>query len=235
MRLHLHYLSMVLAAYSLAIMGNEATWAGDKEKTSNLPLVFADDFEKGFDHWKPTDTKAWRVSTDKGNHVYSLFQQSKYKPPHRSPLNISLVSNTIVGEFELYARVKTTTRDYGHRSMCLFFGFQDASHFYYVHLGQQADDHANQIFIVKNAPRTKISTKTTPGTAWDEKWHQVRIVRQVDSGLIEIYWDDMNKPVMTATDKTFAWGQVGLGSFDDTGDWDDVNLFGKTVDRSQPN
>ena len=45
-------------------------------------------------------------------------------------------------------------------------------------------------------------------------------------GTIEIYFDDMQKPVMTAKDKTFAWGQIGIGTFDDTSDWDDVVLRG---------
>ena len=110
--------------------------------------------------------------------------------------------------------------------MCLFFGWQDPEHFYYVHLGQKTDDHANQVFLVNEAPRTKISTFTTPGTPWDSDWHTVRIKRRVGSGLIEVYWDDMAQPVMRANDRTFQWGQVGIGSFDDTGDWDDIRLFG---------
>ena len=36
----------------------------------------------------------------------------------------------------------------------------------------------------------------------------------------------MKTPIMTATDTTFAWGQVGIGSFDDTGMWDDVKISG---------
>lgn len=43
----------------------------------------------------------------------------------------------------------------------------------------------------------------------------------------------MEKPIMTATDKTFTWGQVGLGSFDDHGNWDDFKLFGVKVERKQ--
>ena len=196
---------------------------------SVLPLIYRDEFDKGAENWKPTDSRAWRIIEQDGNPVYSLHRQSRYSPPHRSPINISLLKGKRVGDFELRTRVVTTTRNYGHRSMCLFFGYQDPAHFYYVHFGQEADDHANQIFIVNDAPRVKISTKTTAGTAWDEKWHDVKIVRKTDSGLIEIYWDDMHDPVMTATDKTLTWGQVGLGSFDDTGNWDDFRLHGITV------
>jgi hypothetical protein len=198
---------------------------------ADLPLVFSDTFDKGADRWEPSDAKAWKViQTDKGK-AYSLFQQSKYKPPHRSPFNFSLVKDLTVGDFRLEAKVQTTARDYPHRDMCVFFGYQDPARFYYAHLGQRTDDHANQIFIVNGADRTKISTKTTPGTKWDDKWHDVKVVRNVTTGAIEIYFDDLKTPAMTATDKHFVWGRVGLGSFDDTGNWADVKVYGVKVEK----
>lgn len=195
-----------------------------------LPVVFAEDFEQGAALWEPTDAKAWKVKeTDKG-HVYSQFaKRSKYEPPHRSPYNIALRKDLSVSDFVLDADVLSTHEDYGHRDVCLFFGYQDPAHFYYVHLGKKTDDHANQIFIVNNAPRTKISTKTTPGTNWDDQWHHIRIVRDTKSGDIQIFYDDMETPVMTASDKTLLWGRVGVGSFDDTSDWDNIKLRGIKV------
>jgi len=197
-----------------------------------LPLVYKDDFEKGADNWKPTDAKAWKVKrTDKGN-VYSQFEKkSNYNPPHRSPFNISLLKDVTVSDFVLDVKVLSTHEDYGHRDACVVFGYQDPAHFYYVHLGKKADDHANQIFIVNDKPRTKISTKSTDGTNWDEKWHHIRIVRRVSDGTIEVYFDDMKNPVMTASDKSFVHGGIGLGTFDDTSDWDDLELRGVSVTR----
>lgn len=196
-----------------------------------LPLLFEDGFEQGADAWQPTDAKAWKLIDSRDGQAYSLFQQSKYEPPHRSPFNFSLLKDPVVGDFVLEADVLSTVKDYGHRDMCLIFGYQDPAHFYYVHLGKKTDDHANQVFIVNDAPRTKISTSTTPGTDWDDQWHHVRISRDVDDGLIEVYFDDLEQPVMTASDKTFTWGQVGIGSFDDTGDWDNVKLYGEKAER----
>ena len=192
----------------------------------DLPLVVSEDFEHGADRWQPTDAEAWKiVDTDQGP-VYAQHAQSDYKPPHRSPLNISLLRDVVVSDFVLTAQVRSTTRDYNHRDMCLFFGYQNPAHFYYVHLGQKTDDHANQIFLVNDAPRTKSSTRTTPGTPWDHQWHDVKIVRSTADGRIEIYFDDLKTPIMTATDKTFLHGQIGLGSFDDTGEWRRVRLHG---------
>jgi hypothetical protein len=62
----------------------------------------------------------------------------------------------------------------------------------------------------------------------------VRIVRRVASGATEVYFDDMEQPVMTATDATFAWGSVGVGTFDDTADFDNVQVRGEVVKRSEP-
>ena len=144
---------------------------------------------------------------------------------------MSLLKDVAVSDMVLTAKVHSTHPDYGHRDAVIVFGYQDPAHFYYVHLGKQADDHANQIFIVNDAARVKISLTSTSGTNWDDNWHTVKIVRKVEDGTIEIYFDDMNKPVMTAKDKTFAWGRIGVGTFDDTSDWDDIVIRGTKVER----
>ncbi|MEM7312462.1 MAG: hypothetical protein AAF497_04855, partial [Planctomycetota bacterium] len=149
---------------------------------AQLPLVFRDDFESGQTRqWQPTDDSAWEIRHAEKNHVYSQHKKrSDYKPPHRSPYNMSLRKGVQVGDFDLTTRVLSTHKDYNHRDACLFFGYQDPAHFYYVHFGKKTDPHANQIFIVNGKDRTKISLKTTEGTPWDDKWPTVRIVRRVD-------------------------------------------------------
>src|SRR5437016_973999 len=94
-------------------------------------LLFEDDFTKGADRWQPTDAKAWKVIDAKEGKAFSQFKQSKYKPPFRSPLNFALIKDAIVGDFVLEAKVQSTARDYPHRDMCLFFGYQGPAKFYY--------------------------------------------------------------------------------------------------------
>jgi len=219
-----------IAVIAILIASFQATAAADEPVATEK--VFKDNFEKGADRWQPTDPTAWQVKQTDDGPVYSQFKKrSKYEPPHRSPYNMSLLKDVVVGDFVLDVDVLSTHPDYGHRDVCLFFGYQDPAHFYYVHLGKQMDPHANQIFIVDGAPRTKISTKTTDGTDWDDQWHHVRIQRNVKSGTIRVFFDDMDVPVMEATDTTFSWGQVGLGSFDDTGDWRNFVLHAVEVPR----
>ncbi|MFK7767924.1 MAG: hypothetical protein AB8B55_11940 [Mariniblastus sp.] len=216
--------------------------------------VYSTDFENGSEDWKfvdmgwaiavesttpeKTDQKSKEKTSTKEskpaavNHVLSQHtKKSEYKPPFRSPFHMALLKEKTVTDFQLDVRVHSTHKDYPHRDACLFFGYQNPSQFYYVHLGKKGDDHANQIFIVNKAARTKISLTTTVGTPWTDNWHNVRITRNIESGDIKVYFDDMDTAAMTANDKTFTWGQVGMGTFDDTADFDDFKLTGKLVDK----
>jgi hypothetical protein len=55
-------------------------------------------------------------------------------------------------------------------------------------------------------------------------------VRRVETGEITVYFDNMDEPVMRAVDKTFVSGLVGVGTFDDTGRFDDLRIYGERVD-----
>ena len=195
---------------------------------AELAKVFESSFDQAEDfaeHWQVSDEAAWKF-TEEGR--LSLFQKaSSYEPPFRSPRHLALLKGNEVTDFQLDVKVLSTHEDYGHRDACLFFGYQSPSQFYYVHLGKKADPHANQIFIVNNAARTKVSLTTTEGTAWDDKWHAVRLVRDASTGEIKVFFDDMETPAMTANDKTFGWGRIGVGSFDDIADFDDLVLRGQ--------
>lgn len=201
---------------------------------SQLPLLLRENFEHGMDRWQTTDPdpadSVWEVITagDRCNHALRVTGPSKYQPPYRSPLSIAWLKDIEVGDFELSARVQNTNVTAGgHRDLCLFWGYQDPAHFYYVHFGAKADPHACQIFIVDGAPRTMITVDQAEGTPWTDGWHDVKVVRDVDDGTIEVYFDDMQRPLMTARDTTFTWGQVGLGTFDDHGNFDNVVLRGR--------
>jgi len=195
--------------------------------TGEMPLLFQADFEDGsLEAWEATDPAAWRIEEAHGGKVLAQFKQSDYKPPVRSPLNINFIRDVEVRSFELDLKMRSTTKDYGHRDLCLFFAYRDPSHFYYVHIANTADAHANSIFIVDGRPRVSIAETRTGGTKWDDNWHTVRLVRDVNKATIEVFFDDNPEPIMTAFNSLMVWGEVGVGSFDDTGQFDDIHLRG---------
>jgi len=201
--------------------------------TNTEKLLYEQDFEKpdALKQFVMTDPGAWKQTKTNDNGALELTRQSKYSPAVRSPVNIALVSDKVFNDFVLEASFIQTGREYGHRDMCIFFGFQNPTNFYYVHIATAADPHAHNIFVVTNAPRIAIAKETSKGVDWGLGiWHKVRLERNTAKGTIKVFFDDMSKPIMTAEDKTFASGYIGFGSFDDTGMVDNIKIWGPRVE-----
>lgn len=204
------------------------------ELPSGYVLVYEQDFaaDAALNDFRFTDPRAWRRAERKGNGALELHGASKYQPPHRSPLNMAILLDVQLGSFVLEADLLQTGKDYGHRDMCVFFGFVEPAKYYYAHIATKTDPHAHNIFIVNEAPRTKISTKTTEGVDWGrDEWHRIRLERNAKDGTIRLFYDDMGEPIMTATDASFSRGYLGFGSFDDTGMVDNVKIWAPQASR----
>jgi len=205
--------------------------ANQWRRDNSVPLVFQADFEdENLDPWQATDPNAWRIEDvlePNPGRVLSLFADSDYIPPFSSPRNINIIKDVNVTSFVLELDMLSTEGYYPGRDLCLFFGWQDASHFYYAHIADVADAVHNSIHIVNNAARTPIADYRNSGNSWYDGWHNVRLVRDVGTGTIKVYFDDMAEPVMTAVDTTFTWGKVGVGSFDDIGWFDNIHLWAR--------
>jgi hypothetical protein len=195
-------------------------------------LLYAQDFTaaEALKDFVFTDAAAWKWAEADGKTALELHQQSKYKPEVRSPVNIALIAGKVFGDFILEAQCLQTGKEYGHRDMCIFYGFQNPRQFYYTHIATKADPNAHNCFIVDNAPRKNIAKETTAGVDWGlGVWHKVRLERKASNGTIRVWFDDMSKPIMVAEDKTHGAGWVGFGSFDDTGRVANVRIWGPDV------
>lgn len=163
-----------------------------------------------------------------------LHGPSEYRPPHRSPRAIALLREPVLESFTLDATLTQTGREYAHRDLCLFFGFESASRFYYVHLATTPDRNAHNVFLVDGAPRRNLLPPRQKGVDWGRgASHRVRLVRDIESGLIEVYFDDMKHPVLSVVDRTIGAGRIGFGSFDDTGTFEDIRIRGVAVARGE--
>jgi hypothetical protein len=178
-----------------------------------------------------TQASKWRISkAEKGNSL-EFTGISDYQPPFRSPHTIGVIKKMKFGSFILEADLLQTGKEYGHRDMCIIFGMQDPSHFYYSHIATKMDDNAHQIMVVNEAPRRKISSFTTEGVEWgQEQWHRVRVERNVETGSIRVFYD--GKLIQESVDKTFDIGYIGFGSFDDSGKIDNITIWSDQTIKS---
>jgi hypothetical protein len=215
------FLSLIVAAAALAVPAHAA---------DVLPVVFADDFSQGVDRWEPTDPAAWTLGTDEGRAVWGLNKRtSDYQPKVRSPHNVALVKDLELTDTVITFQVKSTLDTGHHRDCCVFFNWRDPEHFYYVHLGARPDPASGQIMIVDGAPRRPL-TNNTRSVPWDDEWHTVKLDRNVTTGRIAVYFDDLDTPFLAADDKTFTSGRVGIGSFDDMNDFRAVKISGRRIE-----
>ena len=192
-----------------------------------MPVLFKDNFEDGASKWKIIDDQSWKLEDHGAGKSLSIIQRnSEYEPKVRSPRHIALIKNLEAADFVVKFKVKSTKDTGNHRDCCVFFGYQNPTNYYYVHLGAKPDPHSGQIMIVKDAPRLAL-TKNEKKTPWDNSWHNVKLVRDSKKATIEIYFDDMETPHMSVKDTTFGKGRIGLGSFDDMNAFDEVEIRGK--------
>jgi hypothetical protein len=213
---------------SIVMLAGAVVGAGDDvpKQAAGLHALVEGGAEGRLQAWEFTDPNSWRVTKDMDRDTLEQYKASEYQPKVRSPFNIAWLRGTDVTDFVLDLMVQSTARDYGHRDVCLFFGRRDDSHFYYVHLAKEADEHAHSVFLVDGKDRVSIAEDRTKGVDWTDGWHHVRLVRKASDGLIQVYFDDMDKPIMTAHDKAFTQGLIGVGTFDDTARFRSIRLWG---------
>jgi hypothetical protein len=207
-----------VAALSILITGTEAQPAPRK-------INFHDNFSSAnLDAWQFPFPEDWVVKEDGPLHYLHMLRSRDPLVPRR-PQQFALVKGITVGSFTLETRVRREGR-----SMMIVFNYVDTLHFYYTHLsvdpGAKVDVH-NGIFIVDGAPRRRIAGVEAAPALPDTNWHKVRVQRDVTSGSIKVLVDDELQPRFSVVDNTFKCGQVGLGSFDETGDFRDVKLSSK--------
>jgi len=207
-----------VAALSIFVTAIETQAASGK-------INFHDNFSSGkLDAWQFPFPEDWVVKEEGLLHYLHMLRNREPLVPRR-PQQFALVKSITVGSFTLETRVRREGR-----SMLIVFNYVDTLHFYYTHLsvdsGAKVDVH-NGIFMVDGAPRRRIAGTEAAPALPDTNWHKVRVQRDVNSGSIEVFVDDEPQPRFSVVDNTFKCGQVGLGSFDETGDFTDVKLSSK--------
>lgn len=216
----------LLAACAVTASADEPVPAWASSSKVEYPLSAPGDAE----HLVFSDPAVWSFGKDAAGGFLELkYDTKKYKssyaPKHRSPVHIALFKRPVGPDFVMDLEMQSTIAAYGHQDLCLFFGFQSPERYYYIHVARAADMNAHNVFVVNDAPRKNIATKTTKGVDWKaDTWHKVRLARQGTTGKVEVFFDDLKTPVMTATDRTFQAGYVGVGSFDDTGRYRNVRI-----------
>jgi hypothetical protein len=195
-----------------------------------LPSLATADFESGnAEGWLPNDPSHWKVVEREGSKVYELTAPGEMGKV-RAPTSWSLLAGHDVTSFVLSGRLKCLADPANpHRDLCVYFHFQDPTHFCYVHFSASSDEAHNIIALVNGADRVKINSEPAGKSVsrlTGAEWHPFKVSYDAAGGKLEAFLDDLETPILTTVDKTLGHGLVGVGSFDDTGCFDDITLRG---------
>ncbi|WP_418275340.1 PQQ-dependent sugar dehydrogenase [Isoptericola jiangsuensis] len=181
------------------------------------------------DDWAPRTPAKWAFP---GDEVVLTEPGTNPNDGIRRPFEYAvLAEGPELGSFELTGQVRLDApASVNNRDVIVVFGWQSDTEYYYAHLSQDNTIYAhNGIFKVDDVDRERIDDQWdgavgAPPAVTDEEWHDVRVVRCVDSGDIAVYVDGLDTPLLTANDTTFDEGRVGFGSFDNTGRLRDLTV-----------
>ena len=174
--------------------------------------------------WTLDGTGTWEVRDG----MLVLTQKGTPAGAIRRPAALAVLEGPPLRRATIRAQVRSTAPPTTlNRDMEVIFGYQSPSRFYYVHLAGITDAAHNGIFLVADADRRRIDDGKAPPQLRDTAWHDVRVERDGDTGLIEVYVDGAATPALRAVDTTLREGRVGVGSFDDTGEVRAISVTGR--------
>jgi len=116
------------------------------------------------------------------------------------------------------------------RSLILVYAWQDKDHFNYAHISSDSaatQAHHNGMFHVFGGERVRISALDGPASLPTQDWIPVKLVFDGDSGRCYVEVAGKRNPSLDAVDLSLRHGRVGLGSFDETGDFRNVKIKGE--------
>lgn len=232
-------LSLLLSVFA---PGCTQPHAAAPQAVSRVSIAEQFDLSEASEAWVFRTPELWRIAREGERQFLQMAEPPKRPmlPGVRRPQEYVLYGKYQFRTFSLSARVRVD-RDpsVAARDAVLIFGRQDDTHFYYVHLSGLADGMHNMVVRVDGANRSALvqASEQPPPTLTDKAWHKVDLLRNCDTGLIEVYvdaYDEDAEPVFRLTDRTYDWGHVGVGSFDDHASFDHILIEGEARETARP-
>jgi len=213
-------MKLIMIGLSILLIG-VAVSNGSAYAQCPSPITFTDDFEDGdaFD-WSPQTASRWQVSSDAGSLRYFL-NTTNYEPTGAGVGELSLIRGRKWADFKFECSAKSADAigGVGAADLCIIFGYQNSGSYYYINFN--GSEGLTQLFRVHDGGVTVLDTHSPPTFA-DANYHTLRVERT--GSQIRAFFD--GSQILSATDSFFGEGQIGVGSFNDSGYFDNVSVTG---------
>jgi hypothetical protein len=188
-------------------------------------LLSADDTITVFDKtWTVPSLQDWQVAVDQGKPMLRLLIGREPAPGPRRPSQFALLAMPLTKKVTLEADARPIKS-----SLIVVYAYRDSAHFDYVHFsvdtGMKQPVH-NGVFHVYGGERVRISnTIGVAAFSATNRWYRLKLEWDGTSGNVQGFVDGQAIPALHAVDLSLTEGRVGIGSFDETGDFKDVRVI----------
>jgi hypothetical protein len=144
--------------------------------------------------------------------------------------NIAVLNKMIFGDFILEADVMPSADSGGFMEVCFVLALRDQNHYYYIQVANRSDSNNHGIFVVKNSNAGKLTPDHQQPVNWVEnKWYKIRIERNIVERTIEVFVNNLTKPVLQTKDFEFVMGYIGFGSCSNICRFDNIKIWAPTA------
>jgi hypothetical protein len=176
-------------------------------------------------HWNVLNASDWKVEGAGGSTILHLVTHRGPLPGPRRPCQIAVADTQNFEKVVFEADLRPL-----QKSMIVVFCYRDPAHFNYAHLstdtGVQQPVH-NGVFHVFGGERVRISSQEgPPAFAKTGDWCHVRLVHDGKSGEVRVSVNGREVTALHAVDLSLKSGKIGVGSFDETGDFKNIKITG---------
>ena len=165
----------------------------------------------------------WIIKQDNNEQVLHMAQKRGPLPGPRRPIQFALLDMPPARDVTVELDIRPL-----QKSCIIVFAYQDPDHFDYAHLsidtGVKQPRH-NGIFHVYQGERVRISSPEGPA-AFSETGHWYHAVLKFSgkTGEVNVSVDGKDVPALHAVDLSLKKGRIGIGSFDEAGDFKNVKV-----------
>lgn len=187
-------------------------------------LPAADNLQIFGHQWSVPTGSDWEIQKeDGGQFLHMKIGRAPLPSGPRRPFQFAIADTQPFKDVTVEADIRPLKR-----SVIIVYAYRDPAHFDYAHISTdiKAPVH-NGIFHVYGGERVRISPERGPA-AFPEinVWYHVKLVQNSGTGTVDVTVDGKAVPALHAVDLSLTTGKIGIGSFDETGDFKNVKITG---------
>jgi hypothetical protein len=173
--------------------------------------------------WDVVNPSDWKIESQEGSPVLELLTPRGPLPGPSRPIQFALAQTKDLQRVKIALDMRPRAL-----SLIIVFAYRDPQHFDYAHLSTDTaakQSHHNGVFHVFDGERVRISS-VSGRAAFPQTNHWYHVVLDYDGekGAVHVSVDGVEIPALRAVDLSLSGGRVGLGSFDEVGDFKNVEI-----------